>query len=87
MVGKGEVQRLRLCAGLTDEMLGVLLGQRVQVRLTVLGMWLGGGITSAGRGALTKKCWHSGRKRGQLGRELRWRKRRRQGGEVRNGAG
>lgn len=94
-LGMGQVQKRRLCAELTAGLLvkvvlGVLLELRVQVRLTVVGMGLGGGITPACCGALTGKCRHRWRKGGQLGGELRWRNGRwdgrREAGEVRNGA-
>lgn len=71
--------------------LGVLLGLREQVGLTVLGMLLGGRIASHSHGALGGQGWHRGREGRQLGGVLvRWnggRKRRREGREVRRRAG
>lgn len=83
----GQVQGLgaRLTACL---LMKVVL--RVRVRRTVLGMHLGGGITSASHAALGVQCWHRGREGGQLGgvlgRRNGGRKRRREGGDVRRRA-
>lgn len=91
----GQVQGQGQCAGLTaglwvKVLLGVLQGRRVRVRLDVLGMQLGGGITSASHAALGGQGWCQGREGGQLGGVLGRRngggERGREGGHVRRKA-
>lgn len=53
----------------------------------MLRMLLGAGIPSHGQGALGGQGWHGRKDRGVLRRRNRGRKRGRQGGEVRRGAG